>query len=337
MTDTAGIRAAAAAGEVEAEGVRRALAAAAAADIVAIVADAAAHPDLAAAAQSELREPPTSPPAGCSHPSVSEQGWAPAAAAAPVCEGQHDRRSGGGGQGLEDAGAGLAEERVRAACQGLFADFSPSALPCSSFAEDEDGVVCGPGAQGVGDSVLDALLPASAVSQPHPPAPPGKACAPGGQGLWVTQRSGASLPAQRVILVANKWDLVAPSLRAASALPNRQTAPGGAESAAGKRTAGLGGVQSLSRQEKASRGEGGGAKDGHACWRVCAVSCRTGEGLDALLCELQAAVAAVVSAGGAADDAALVTRCTPYQVCAWHLIVGCGCHLPCGTATQRTT
>ncbi|KAK9843799.1 hypothetical protein WJX81_006811 [Elliptochloris bilobata] len=42
VTDTAGVRAAK--GEVEAEGVRRALAAAAAADVVAVVADAAAHP-----------------------------------------------------------------------------------------------------------------------------------------------------------------------------------------------------------------------------------------------------------------------------------------------------
>jgi len=300
VTDTAGVRPAA--GPVEAEGVRRALAAAAAADVLVVVADAAAHPPVAAAAAAAAA-------AAGAHHSVSSEpcdaGVArPAArfALRAVDAGQGaaapGRQSGGwtaldgsrwgGGAAADDscgsAGPSAGEEadapeaRVAAACRSVFADLAPVGAPAGRGAAR--GAPLG--------GLLGELLPhgaAGALAAPHAEA----ACPDVAEAADVhVPASETGLDAalaeraeqQQVLLVANKWDLIEPGGPPAAPAPGEPAA--------------------------------GGASGGAARWRVCAASCRTGAGQDALLTALAAAVAAAAGgADGAAGDAALVARCAP--------------------------
>ena len=301
VTDTAGVRAAD--GVVEAEGVRRALAAAAAADIVAIVADAAAHPAVAAAAaaaEQQGRDDSLEALTGSQLTSrlgaaASEVGMG-GAADAPLQQGGIARGSGR---------AQRFEARIKAACRGLFADFASAGVSAGS----DPAAACGPGPpagqpkpsashphmaehavppamSALRSSVLEVLLGADeqGVSMPAGDTDSGL----GGTGAPV---GCAPVPGQQVLLVANKWDLVRSGggpMRAA-VLPCIPDAD-------------------LSGAPVSSDGR---AEGDQARWRACAVSCRTGEGLGALLAELCSAVAAVAGGSRAADDAALVTRCAP--------------------------
>jgi len=299
VTDTAGVRPAA--GPVEAEGVRRALAAAATADVLVVVADAAAHPPVAAAAAAAAGSDQcvSSEPCGAS-------GARPAAQVAGRAEGTGQgapRRalpaglcrqigvapdsscqdSGGVADDLQKlAGLTAGEEadareaRIAAACRSVFADLAPAGAPAGSGAMR--GALLG--------GLLGELLPHGAA---------GVLAAPQVLAAWPDADEAADMHApaaetgldampapqqQQVLLVANKWDLVERGGPPAAPAPGAPAA--------------------------------GGASGGAARWRVCAASCRTGAGLDALLAALAAAVqAAVGGADGAAGDAALVARCAP--------------------------
>ena len=144
-------------------------------------------------------------------------------------------------------------------------------------------------------SVLEVLL---GTAELNPSMSAGES--DGGVAGGGTAEGCAAVPAQQVLLVANKWDLVGSggALRHAEAQVPPDADPGSAPASKEGRTEsealGLGFPKSTPDQAR---------------WRACAVSCRTGEGMDALLAELTAAVTAVVGGGGAGDDAALVTRC----------------------------
>ena len=330
VTDTAGVRAAG--GEVEAEGVRRALAAAAAADIVAIVADAAAHPAIAAAAAAAAdHDHKGSPEDGLGGQLDSRPGAA--ARGARIGRGANVHVHQWRGDGAIAAGtAQHAEARVRAACQGLFADFaSAAALPASeSVRAGEPGLPAGqPAAKAppfqveheaaptlpvASGSVLEVLLGTDELG------PRMSAWELDGAAAGVgTPKAFSAEPAQQVLLVANKWDLVG----SGGALQDAETHwPANAEPGSAPAS-------------NAGRAEREGLSLGfprltpdQARWRACAVSCRTGEGLDVLLAELRAAVAAIVGGGGAADDAALVTRCAVssfVSACVGHCEVSIAC------------
>lgn len=311
MTDTAGVRAAG--GEAEAEGVRRALAAAAAADIVAVVADAAAHPAIAAAAAAAERQ-------GCECSPEDVQGGQldsrPGAAARDVGTGDGasvQMQQGQGDKAVAAGGVHSSEAGIRAACRGLFADFASAAASTASesTADGEPGL----------HARQPALQALPLLRVEHEVAP--VTAVPRGSVLEVLLGTGlgpsmsggeldggvasigmpegcAAVPAQHVLLVANKWDLVGPG----GALRDAETQF--------QPDADLGSAPARSTGRAESEGLGLGfpePKPDQARWRVCAVSCRTGEGMDALLAELRGAVAAVVGGGGASDDAALVTRC----------------------------
>ena len=312
VTDTAGVRAAG--GEVEAEGVRRALAAASAADIVAIVADATAHPGIAAAAAVTAQHGRNGLPGDGLGGQLDCR---PDAAAREARSGDDDKGRVQRGRGDEAGAAGRVqstEARTRAACRGLFADFASAAASTASdsTAAGEPWPPAGqPAAQApppcrvehgvaptmpvASGSVLEVLL------GPDELGPSISAGELDGAIAGVGTREGcAAAPAQQVLLVANKWDLLGPG----GALRDAET-PFPSNVALGSAPAGKEG-----RAESEGLGPGfPKPRPDQARWRACAVSCRTGEGMDALLAELRSAVAAVVGGGGAVDDAALVTRC----------------------------
>jgi len=296
VTDTAGVRPAA--GPVEAEGVRRALAAAAAADVLVVVAVAAAHPPVAAAAAAAAGsdQSVSSEPCGASgaRPAARHAGRAASTGqgAPPLCRqigvapDSSCQDSGGVACDLQKlAGLTAGEEadareaRIAAACRSVFADLAPAGAPAGSGATR--GALLG--------GLLEELLPHGAA---------GALAAPQALAAWPDADEAAdvhapaaetgldAMPApqqQQVLLVANKWDLVERGGPPAAPAPGAPAA--------------------------------GGASGGAARWRVCAASCRTGAGLDALLAALAAAVqAAVDGADGAAGDAALVARCAPTRV-----------------------
>ena len=310
VTDTAGVRAAG--GEVEAEGVRRALAVASAADIVAIVADAAAHPGIAAAAAVTAQHGRNGLPEDGLGGQLDSR---PGAAAREACTGDGDKGQVQRGQGDEAVAAGRvqsAEARIRAACRGLFADFASAAASTASESTaageieqptdhaslphrvEHEVALAMAVPRG---SVLEVLLGTDELGPSMSAGELDGAVA--GVGAPATEVC-AAVPAQQVLLVANKWDLVGPG--GASQDAETQSPP----------NADLGSAP-LSKESRAeSDGLGLGfpkPEPDQACWRACAVSCRTGEGMDALLAEVGSAVSTVVGGGGGADDAALVTRC----------------------------
>ena len=311
VTDTAGVHAAG--GEVEAEGVRRALAAAAAADIVAIVADAVAHPAIAAAAALTAQHGRNCSPEDELGGQLNSRPGA-AARGGRIVGGANVQVQQGQGDGAAAAGsAQSAEARIRAACRGLFADFPAAALPASEcIAAGEPGPRAGqPAAQAPPflrvehevapaiavpqGSVLQVLLGRDELGPSMPAGELDEAVAGVG-----TLEGCAAVPAQQVLLVANKWDLVKPkadALRDAETQISTYADPGSAPASKNGHVEsdllGLGFPKPEADQAR---------------WRACAVSCRTGEGMDALLAELRAAVSTVVGGGGAVDDAALVTR-----------------------------